>query len=87
MGLNWRKAEQYITEVRKRLSDSGLNIRIEVLMGKPVDEIINYAHNNHPNLVVMATHGPSGLSRWEYGNIADKILHSVSSPIFLMRPR
>ena len=81
-----QKAEQYMTEVRKRLSDSGLNIRSEVLMRKPADEIINYAHNNHPNLVVMATHGSSGLSRWEYGNIADKILHGVSSPIFLVRP-
>jgi nucleotide-binding universal stress UspA family protein len=35
----------------------------------------------------MATHGSSGPSLWEYGNIADKILHGVSSPIFLVRPK
>lgn len=81
-----QEAEQYLVKVEKRLADAGLNVRKEVLMGKPAEEIMKYAHNNHPNLVVMATHGSSGLSLWEYGNIADKILHGVSSPIFLVRP-
>jgi len=81
-----REAEQYLVRVQKHLADAGLNVRTEVLMGKPADEIINYAHNNHPNLVVMATHGYSGISRWEYGSVADKVLHGISSPIFLVRP-
>jgi universal stress protein A len=81
-----QEAEQYLAKVKKRLAGAGLNVRSEVLMGKPADEIIKYAHRNHPNMIVMATHGSSGLSLWEYGNIADKILHGVSSPIFLVRP-
>jgi nucleotide-binding universal stress UspA family protein len=82
-----QEAEQYLVRVEKHLVDAGLHVRKEVLMGKPADEIIKYAHNNHPNLVVMATHGSSGLSLWEYGDIANKILHGVSSPIFLVRPQ
>jgi nucleotide-binding universal stress UspA family protein len=82
-----QEAEQYLVKVEKRLADAGLNVRTEVLMGNPANEIINYAQNNHPNLIVMATHGSSGVSLWEYGNIADKILHGVSSPIFLVRPQ
>jgi nucleotide-binding universal stress UspA family protein len=81
-----QEAEQYLIKVEKRLADAGLNVRKEVFMGKPADEIINYAHNNHPNLIVMTTHGSSGLSLWEYGDIADKVLRGVSSPIFLVRP-
>jgi nucleotide-binding universal stress UspA family protein len=81
-----QKAERYLVEVQQRLAKAGLNVRSEVLMGKPADEIISYAHNNHPNLVLMATHGYSGISRWEYGSVADKILHGVSSPIFMVRP-
>ena len=81
-----QEAERYLVKIEKRLADAGLNVRIEVLIGKPADDIINYAHNNHPNLIVMATHGSSAISRWEFGNIADKILHGVSSPIFLVRP-
>jgi nucleotide-binding universal stress UspA family protein len=81
-----RGSERYLAEVQQRLAEAGLNVRSEVLMGKPADEIISYAHNNHPNLVVMATHGYSGISRWEYGSVADKVLHGVSSPIFMVRP-
>ena len=79
-------AEQYLSGVEKRLRDAGLKVQAEVLMGKPADEIIDYAHRNPFNLIVMATHGYSGLSRWEYGSVADKVLHGVSSPIFLVRP-
>jgi nucleotide-binding universal stress UspA family protein len=75
-------SERYLAEVQQRLAEAGLNVQSEVLMGKPADEIISYAHNNHPNLVVMATHGYSGISRWEYGSVADKVLHGVSSPYF-----
>ena len=81
-----QEAEQYLVKVEKLLHDARLNVRTELLMGKPVDEIINYANNNHPNLIVLATHGSSAISRWEFGNTADKILHGVSSPIFLVRP-
>ena len=81
-----QEAMQYLASVRKRLADAGLNVRSEVLMGKPAHEIINYAHNNHPNLIVMSTHGYSGISRWEYGSVADKVLHGANSPIFLVRP-
>lgn len=81
-----QKAERYLVEVQQRLAKAGLNVRSEVLMGKPADEIISYAHNNHPNLVVMATHGYSGINRWEYGSVADKVLHGVTSPIFMVRP-
>jgi len=78
---------QYLAGVEKRLTDAGLRVRSEVLMGKPADEIIDYADKNPFNLIVMATHGSSGLSRWEYGSVADKVLHGVSSPIFLVRPQ
>ena len=81
-----QEAEKYLDEVKESLSAAGLHVRTEVLMGEPANEIIKYAHNNHPNLVMMATHGSSGLSLWEYGNIANKILRGVSSPIFLVRP-
>ena len=79
-------AEQYLAGVEKRLTDAGLRVRSEVLMGKPADEIIDYADKDPFNLIVMATHGFSGLTRWEYGNVANKVLHGVSSPIFLVRP-
>ena len=80
-------AMQYLKKIQKRLEYSGLKVTDVVLMGKAADEIINYAQENSPNLIVMSTHGYSAINRWEYGNVADKVLYGVSSPVFLVRPR
>jgi nucleotide-binding universal stress UspA family protein len=80
------EAVQYLSGVEKRLADAGLRVRSEVLAGKPAGEIIEYTNKNHPILIVMASHGSSGLSRWEYGDIANKVLYGSSSPVFLVRP-
>jgi nucleotide-binding universal stress UspA family protein len=78
--------EQYLQGVAKRLSDAGLKVRSEVLMGDVANEIVAYATKNPFNLIAMSTHGRSGVSRWAYGSVANKVLHGVSSPIFLVRP-
>jgi nucleotide-binding universal stress UspA family protein len=79
-------SEQYLMKVKEQLSKTGLNVRTEVIMGKPADEIIDYAHRNPPNLIVMTTHGHSGLGSWAYGSVSNKVLYNVRSPIFLVRP-
>jgi nucleotide-binding universal stress UspA family protein len=86
-----RVSEQYLAGVEKRLKDAGLKVRSEVLVGKtiwanPADEIIDHANRNPFNLIVMATHGRSGLSRWAYGSVAEKVLLGASSPILVVRP-
>ena len=86
-----RACEQYLAGVEKRLKDAGLKVRSEVIVGKfvggnPAYEIVDYANRNPFNLIVMATHGRSGLSRWAYGSVADRVLHGVSNPVFVVRP-
>lgn len=82
-----RAAEEYLTRVEKRLKDSNISVRSEVLKGKAADEIVDYA-NKHPfDLIVMATHGRSGLSRLVYGSVAANLIYGVSNPIFLVKPQ
>jgi len=78
-------AKTYLKKTQQRLIESGLKVDFKVLQGDPADQIIKYAHENLPNLVIMATHGRSGIGRWEYGSVADKVLHGVSSPVFMVR--
>ncbi len=92
MARSKRVSEEYLTKVKKRLKDAGLKVRSEVLVGKPplgnpADEIVDYANRNPFNLIVIATHGRSGISRWAYGSVAARVLLGVSSPLFLVRPR
>jgi len=81
-----QESEQYLTSIGQQLNDNGLIVKPKILFGNPAKEIINYT-NRHPySLIVMATHGRSGLIRWALGSVADRILHEGSSPIFLVRP-
>ena len=81
-----KSAEKYLARVQRGLTDAGFNASVEVLEGDPAIGIIEYATTNKVNLIVMATHGRSGLGRWAYGSVAQKILHGASSPILLVRP-
>jgi nucleotide-binding universal stress UspA family protein len=75
--------DEYLAEVSERLRQAGLEVSSEVLEGNPSEEIIQYASRNPFNLIFMATHGRSGISRWALGSVAQT---GVSSPIFLVRP-
>ncbi|MFC2071521.1 universal stress protein [Chloroflexota bacterium] len=78
-------AKKYLAEIEKRLKDINISLRSEVLVGKAADTIVDYAKKNPFDLIVMATHGRAGLSRWVYGSIAEYVLLGVSSPVFLVR--
>jgi len=78
-------AKEYLAKVEKQLKDNNINARSEVLIGKAAEEIVDYATKNPFNLIIMATHGRVGLSRWVYGSVAEYVLLGVSSPILLVR--
>ena len=55
--------------------------------GFPANEIIDYADVNNVDLIAMSTHGRSGLGRWVYGSITEKVLHSGDQPVLVVRPK
>ena len=69
-----------------RLGGRGDIIRSEVVRGHPAEEIMTYAEQNDVNLIAMATHGRSGISRWLMGSVASKVLSASGSPVLLVRP-
>ena len=75
----------YIEDVEKDLKDKGFKVKTESSMGKPAEEIVNYAKKNKVDLIVMASHGRSGVNRWAYGSVADKVLRSTCVPVLLVK--
>jgi nucleotide-binding universal stress UspA family protein len=76
----------YLNDVEKKLKDSGLSVTTRTALGKPAEQIIEYAAKNNVDVILMATHGRSGISRWAYGSIADKVLRSSPVPVMIIRP-
>ncbi len=81
-------AKVYLSSIQKKFSNLGLTIHIEILEGNPVAEtIIDMARETAVDLIVMSTHGRSGLSQWVYGSVANKVLQHAPCPIFLVRAK
>jgi len=78
-------AESYLRGIVERLKLAGIKARSKILTGKAADSLVDYIHKSNFDLLIMATHGRSGISRWVWGSVAEKILHSSSVPILLVR--
>lgn len=65
----------------------GAEVDTEVLEGAPAELILQRSLVVHPDLLIMSTHGRSGLSRWRLGSVADKLIRGVSCPILVIGPK
>lgn len=79
-------ARRYLDELVGRVKYGKVNVKAEVLTGKAADSLADYAIKNKVDLIIIATHGRSGISRWVWGSVADRILHSSRVPILMVRP-
>jgi nucleotide-binding universal stress UspA family protein len=75
----------YLGEAAGRLNCGKATVETKVLQGHVAEELANYASSNGVDLVVMSTHGRSGVTRWVMGSVADKLLHSSRVPVLMVR--
>jgi nucleotide-binding universal stress UspA family protein len=92
-GLSRRMQEDLIEEAKDYLrarsevaARSGLAIKSEVRIGLPADIILEHIETYGTDLIVMATHGRTGLKRWVYGSVTAKVLRSVNCSMLVIRP-
>ena len=77
-------AMQYLNGVATRFSTYGIKMICEVLEGHVADSLATYAEDNDIDLILVATHGRSGLGRWVMGSVADRILRASHVPVFMV---
>ena len=63
-----------------------LPIETVVLQAQPAEAILSYAESEEIDLIVMATHGRTGLRRWVYGSVTEKVLHQAGCAMLIVRP-
>jgi len=79
-------AQEYLNKIAKQLKEADIIAESTVLRGKDViDELVDFADENEVDLVVIATHGRSGVGRWVWGSVAERILRSASMPVLMVR--
>ena len=82
-----RKAESdaYLDAIATRLQAAGLKAQHAVLEGQPAERVIEYARDNGVDLVILSSHGRSGLSGWNVSSVVQKIILRIYRPILLVR--
>ena len=78
-------AEEYLKKISAKVSLGGAVVKTEVVSGRPAEILADYATKNQVDLIVIATHGRSGVSRWVWGSVADRILRSACVPVVMVR--
>jgi nucleotide-binding universal stress UspA family protein len=81
-----RDATGYITEMAFSLSERRLAITYKVVSGDPAQAIIHHAEHRPCEIIVMASHGRSGLGRRALGSVADKVIRASTVPVLMVRP-
>ena len=80
------EARNYMDVIKNRLKNDGLDVEVVITDGRAAEEILDYAKNNKVDLIVMSTHGKTGISRWFFGSVAQKVLQHSPVPVLMMSP-
>jgi len=80
------QARAYLNLIAARVSKEGVKVRVEVLEGSADSAILGFAHNEDVDILVMSTHGRTGLSKALMGSVAEKVMLTTKRPVMLVKP-
>ncbi len=84
-----KQAVAYLDKVRGALKKKRIKVQSKVVkaeIGKVAQTIMQISREDKADLIIIATQGRSGVSRWVYGSIANRIMEESSQPVLLIRP-
>ncbi|MFD1563978.1 universal stress protein [Haloarchaeobius amylolyticus] len=76
------RGEEAIDAVRERGEEAGVDVSGSIVTGSPVKEIPTYATENDVDLIVMGTHGRTGIGQWFLGSVTENIVRQADVPVF-----
>lgn len=80
-----KMAQTYLRQVAQRLQAEGLPVEVQIQEGEPATSLLRIASELPATLVVMTTHGRTGLARFALGSVADRMVRGGEAPVLLLR--
>ena len=80
-----KKAEDYLNKAGEGLRSKKTIVKVRVETGSAAEEIIKAADEINVDLIAMSTHGRSGISRWAFGSVTDRVLRGGHKPVLVVR--
>jgi len=79
------RGEQATETITAAAEEAGVECETRIERGIPDEEIVEYAEGEGIDMIVMGTHGRTGLSHFLLGSVAEKVLRQATVPVFLVR--
>jgi len=87
--LDWNlkkaQVEAYLNGVSDRLEQVGVSVDYSVVEGKPATQIITFTRQHDIDLIVLSSHGRSGLSGWNVSSVVQKIILRAGASLLITR--
>lgn len=80
-----KRGKSAVEAVTDAAEEAGVDSTTTVERGIPSKEIVEYAEDRGIDMIVMGTHGRTGLSHFLLGSVAEKVIRQASVPVFLVR--
>jgi nucleotide-binding universal stress UspA family protein len=80
-----REAEDYLAALRATLPDERLTVEVRPGEAGVARQIVDYAETDGVDLIVISSHGLTGVKRWAYGSVAEKVLHGGPCAVLVVR--
>ena len=81
-----KSAQDYLAKQVRRLKGHGITAEAKVTSGMASQTLTKYAEDNGVDLIIIATHGRSGISEWFWGSVAERVLKTSKIPVLMVRP-
>jgi len=78
-------AQQMLDTKKKQVAKKGLVVETRVLKGNPALEIVKYSENKRTDLIVMGSHGRTGIQHLVLGSVAERVVRMASCPVLTVK--
>lgn len=86
--LDWRlrtlERSRYLEQTAKHFAHAGVDVQTELLIGEPAEHIVEFAHEREVDLIVMSSHGASGLNPWNVSSVVQKVIVTTHSSVMII---
>lgn len=83
----WQQGLENARKILKKIipGRSGIDCKHHCIVGMPEEEIVSFASENNCDLIVMASHGRTGMSRLLMGSVAEGVMRKASCPVLVVK--
>lgn len=80
------EAVKQLNKIQSEMIPEHVRYRLLTVEGKPAEEIVKLAREESAGLIVIATHGYSGLHRFVFGSVTERVVRTAKCPVLTVRP-